>query len=65
MVGKQDYTIHTTDEEKQYRLLDGSVRVEILKGTAQALAVQSLRQIAEEIEKTPTSTWDRWDQGAK
>jgi hypothetical protein len=50
---------------KRYRLLDGNVRVRILKGTNQAEAAQALREAAEEVEKTPASTWEKWDKSAE
>lgn len=64
MSEEQDYTVHTTEEAKKYRLMDGDVRVEILKGANQETAAQGLHQLAEEIKNTPASPWERWDQGA-
>ncbi len=49
---------------KKYQLLDGDVRVNILKGASQAEAAQALRQAAEEVEKTSASTWEQWDKTA-
>jgi hypothetical protein len=50
---------------KKYQLLDGDVRVNILKGASQDEAAQALRQAAEEVEKTSASTWEEWDKTAK
>lgn len=50
---------------KKYRLMDGNMRVVILKGTNQAEAAQTLRQAAEEVEKTSASTWEQWDKAAE
>jgi hypothetical protein len=50
---------------KKYRLLDGNMRVVILKGTNQAEAARTLRQAAEEVEKTSASTWEQWDKAAE
>jgi hypothetical protein len=50
---------------KKYKLLDGDMRVVILKGTNQAEAAQALRQAAEDVEKTSAATWEQWDKTAE
>lgn len=65
MADELNYEVQTTDEMKKFRLLDGNVRVEILKGASQTEAAQALRQAAEEVEKTPASTWESWNNNAE
>jgi hypothetical protein len=50
---------------KKYKLLDGDMRVVIMKGANQAEAAQALRQAAEDVEKTSAATWEQWDKTAE
>jgi hypothetical protein len=59
MADKFNSAIQSTDAMRKFRMLDGNVRVEVLKGTSQAKVVQALKETAQEVEETPVYIWER------